>query len=94
MTVKKSLLECEYAGPCSKFYLKCRMFIFVSLQIGSAEDGSESGLSDNELEAATATLQSLASTLECSCVKLRERRDLRGIVAQFLIRKLLDESGK
>lgn len=48
---------------------------------------------DDELEAAVATLQSLATTLECSCVKLRERKDLRGIVAQYLIRRLLDQTG-
>lgn len=67
-------------------------FSFPS-QIGSSEDGSDSGLNDDELEAAIATLQSLASSLECSCVKLRDRKHQHGTVAQFLIRRLLDQSG-
>lgn len=39
-----------------------------------------------------ATLQSLAATLECSCVKLRERQEASGFIAQYLIRRLLDQS--
>jgi GTPase len=61
-------------------------------QIGGSEDGSENGLLEDELEAAVATLQSLATTLECSCVKLRERKDVRGIIAQYLIRRVLGQS--
>jgi GTPase len=49
-------------------------------------------LLEDELEAAVATLQSLATTLECSCVKLRERKDVRGIIAQYLIRRVLGQS--
>ncbi|KAF7284254.1 hypothetical protein GWI33_022251 [Rhynchophorus ferrugineus] len=64
----------------------------VILEIGASEDGSENGLLEDELEAAVATLQSLAETLECSCVKLRERKEMRGIVVQYLIRKVLDQS--
>ncbi|XP_030766641.1 GTP-binding protein 1 isoform X2 [Sitophilus oryzae] len=64
----------------------------VILEIGASEDGSENGLLDDELEAAVATLQSLAQTLECSCVKLRERKEIRGVVVQYLIRKVLDQS--
>ena len=63
-------------------------------QIGGSHDGKEFGLKDDELEAAVATLQSLATTLDCSCVKLRERKECGGIVVQYLIRRVLDESGK
>lgn len=45
------------------------------------------------MDAAVATLQSLATTLECSCVKLRERKDVNGVVAQYLVRRLLDQTG-
>ncbi|CAG9830081.1 unnamed protein product [Diabrotica balteata] len=64
----------------------------VILEIGGSDDGSENGLLDDELEAAVATLQSLANTLECSCVRLRERKETRGIVVQYLIRRVLDQS--
>ncbi|CAH1156035.1 unnamed protein product [Phaedon cochleariae] len=64
----------------------------VILEIGGSEDGSENGLQDNELEAAVATLQSLATTLECSCVKLRERKETHGVIIQYLIRRVLDQS--
>jgi len=64
----------------------------VILEIGGAIDGTETGLKDDELEAAVATLQSLATTLECSCVKLRERKESAGTVVQYLIRRVLDES--
>lgn len=64
------------------------------LQIGASEDGSESGLLNDELEAAVATLQSLADNLGCSCVRLRERKELRGVVVQYLIRRVLDQAGE
>lgn len=63
-------------------------------QIGGSQDGSEKGLQDDEIDAAVATLQTLATTLDCSCVKLRQWKDQNGIIAQYLIRKLLDHSGK
>lgn len=62
-------------------------------QIGGPEDGAESGFKEDEMEAAVATLHSLASALECSCVKLRESHDTSGYVAQYLIRRLLDQTG-
>lgn len=65
----------------------------VILEIGGSEDGSENGLLNDELEAAVATLQSLAQTLECSCVKLRERKDVRGVIVQYLIRRVLGQAG-
>lgn len=64
----------------------------VILEIGGSPDGSENGLLEDELEAAIATLQSLANTLECSCVKLRERKEMRGMVLQYLIRRMLDQT--
>lgn len=66
----------------------------MPFQIGASEDGSENGLLEDELEAAVATLQSLADSLECSCVRLRERKEIRGVVVQYLIRRVLDQSGK
>lgn len=68
--------------------------ILLFFKIGGSPDGSENGLLEDELEAAIATLQSLANTLECSCVKLRERKEMRGMVLQYLIRRMLDQSGK
>lgn len=64
----------------------------VILEIGRSDDGTENGLLDDELDAAVATLQSLANTLECSCVKLRERKEARGVVVQYLIRRVLDQT--
>ncbi|KAF5295342.1 hypothetical protein FQR65_LT01532 [Abscondita terminalis] len=64
----------------------------VIIEIGGIEDGTDSGLNDDEKEAAVATLQSLAATLECSCVLLRERKENCGIILQYLIRRLLDQS--
>lgn len=64
----------------------------VILEIGRCVNGSEGRLRDDELDAAVATLQSLATTLECSCVKLRERKELGGTIAQYLIRRLLDQT--
>ncbi|XP_018330152.1 GTP-binding protein 1 [Agrilus planipennis] len=64
----------------------------VILEIGGCEDGSDICLNEEEKNAAVATLQSLATSLHCSCVLLRERKDISGIVAQYLIRKLLDPS--
>ncbi|KAH1000459.1 hypothetical protein HUJ04_000364 [Dendroctonus ponderosae] len=64
----------------------------VIIEIGASEDGSESGLLADELEAAAATLHSLADNLNCSCVRLRERKERRGLVVQYLIRRVLDQS--
>ncbi|CAG9760782.1 unnamed protein product [Ceutorhynchus assimilis] len=64
----------------------------VILELGASEDGSENGLLDDELGPAEATLHSLARSLSCSCVRLRERKETRGVVVQYLIRKVLDQS--
>lgn len=71
-----------------------RDYKIVFFKIGGSPDGSDNGLLEDEVEAAIATLQSLANTLECSCVKLRERKEMRGVVLQYLIRRMLDQSGK
>ncbi|XP_045474523.1 GTP-binding protein 1 [Harmonia axyridis] len=62
----------------------------IIVEIGGSDEYSDSGLLTDELDAATATLQSLATTLECSLIKLRERKEPRGIVVQYLIRKILE----
>lgn len=64
----------------------------VIIEIGASEDGIDNGLNDDEKEAAVATLQSLAASLECSCVLLRERKENSGVMAQYLIRRLLDQT--
>lgn len=64
----------------------------VIIEIGASEDGLENGLNDDEKGAAVATLQSLAASLECSCVLLRERKEVCGVMAQYLIRRLLDQT--
>ncbi|XP_044753150.1 GTP-binding protein 1 [Coccinella septempunctata] len=62
----------------------------IIVEIGGSDEYSDSGLLADELFAATATLQSLATILECSLIKLRERKEPRGIVVQYLIRKILE----
>ncbi|KAF2897787.1 hypothetical protein ILUMI_08374 [Ignelater luminosus] len=64
----------------------------VIIEIGASEDGIDNGLNDDEKGAAVATLQSLAASLECSCVLLRERKEVCGVMAQYLIRRLLDQT--
>ncbi|KAK9873205.1 hypothetical protein WA026_021438 [Henosepilachna vigintioctopunctata] len=59
-------------------------------EIGGSDEYSDSGLLPDELDAAVATLQSLAASLECSLIKLRDRKEPRGVVVQYLIRKILD----
>ncbi|KAL3268615.1 hypothetical protein HHI36_007721 [Cryptolaemus montrouzieri] len=62
----------------------------IIVEIGGSDEYSDSGLLADELDAAIATIQSLATTLECSLIKLRERKEPRGVVVQYLIRKILD----
>ena len=49
-------------------------------------EGIESGLSEEDYKASTATLQSIAATLEADCVLLRERTTDCGLTGQYLIR--------
>ncbi|KAK5645264.1 hypothetical protein RI129_006564 [Pyrocoelia pectoralis] len=64
----------------------------VIIEIGGIVDGRDNGLKGDEKEAAVATLQSLAASLECSCVLLRERKGSCGSILQYLIRRLLDQT--
>lgn len=55
-------------------------------------DGSEcSGLKQDEYDASVATLKSLASQLDCDCVVLRQRKQDKGLTAQFLVRRRVQE---
>lgn len=51
----------------------------------------EDGLSEEEFEASAATLTSLASSLDADCVLLRRKQCGKGMAAQYLIRKKVDE---
>uniref|UniRef100_A0A6M2DWM5 GTP-binding protein 1 n=1 Tax=Xenopsylla cheopis TaxID=163159 RepID=A0A6M2DWM5_XENCH len=60
--------------------------------IGIGEDGSDSGLQNEEYCASLATLQSLAETIDADCVELRQRKAESGTTGQYLIRKRLDQT--
>lgn len=62
------------------------------IEIGTAVDGGDGGLSDDEYEAAVATLHSLAATLDASCVLLRQRKGESGLIGQYLFRRRLDHT--
>lgn len=53
-------------------------------------DGGESGLKPDEYDAAVATLQSLAATLDSDCVLLRQRKGEEGLTGQYLFRRRVD----
>ncbi|XP_037948180.1 GTP-binding protein 1-like [Teleopsis dalmanni] len=61
-------------------------------EIGVGEDGSDSGLVEDEYQASVATLQSLATTIDADMVLLRQRKGEMGITGQYLIRKRVDTS--
>uniref|UniRef100_T1JDP2 Tr-type G domain-containing protein n=1 Tax=Strigamia maritima TaxID=126957 RepID=T1JDP2_STRMM len=61
-------------------------------EIGAGEDSSENGLKSDEIEASVATLRSMASTIPADCVLLRQRKNDKGIIAEFLVRKQADEN--
>jgi GTPase len=61
-------------------------------ELGTGEDGSDSGLAPDEYAASLATLQSLAATLNADCVELRQRKGEKGLTGQYLIRLKVDES--
>lgn len=58
----------------------------VIYNIGTGDDGS-CGLSDEEMAASVATLESMASTLEADCVLLRKHKVEHGDVSEYLVRK-------
>jgi GTPase len=59
--------------------------------VGVGEDGSESGLKQDEYDASVATLQSLAATLDADCVLLRQRKVAEGVTGQYLVRRRVDQ---
>lgn len=61
-------------------------------EIGIGEDGGDSGLDEDEYQAAVATLQSLATTIDADMVLLRQRKVEQGLTGQYLIRKRVDTS--
>ncbi|XP_055837128.1 GTP-binding protein 1 [Episyrphus balteatus] len=61
-------------------------------EIGVGEDGSDSGLDEEEYSASVATLQSLATTIDADMVLLRQRKGEKGLTGQYLIRKRVDTS--
>ncbi|XP_061399231.1 GTP-binding protein 1 [Musca vetustissima] len=61
-------------------------------EIGVGEDGGDSGLDEEEYQAAVATLQSLATTIDADMVLLRQRKVEKGLTGQYLIRKRVDTS--
>ncbi|KAG0429619.1 hypothetical protein HPB47_023445, partial [Ixodes persulcatus] len=60
-------------------------------EIGIGGQG-DPGLSSEEMAASVATLQSMASTLECDCVLLRERKSGDGLAAEYLVRRRAKEN--
>lgn len=58
-------------------------------EIGTGE-GDVPGLKAEDLEASTATLKSIAETLNYEISKLRERPGEEGMIVEFLLRKKLD----
>lgn len=58
----------------------------VIYNIGTGDDGSN-GLSEEEMAASVATLESMASTLEADCVLLRKHKVEQGDVSEYLVRK-------
>ncbi|XP_037047466.1 GTP-binding protein 1 [Bradysia coprophila] len=60
--------------------------------VGIGEDGGDNGLDPEEYEAAVATLQSLAATLDADCVELRQRKSEKGMTGQYLVRRRVDQT--
>ena len=60
----------------------CNLFFFI--------EGDVPGLKAEDLEASTATLKSIAETLNYEISKLRERPGEEGMIVEFLLRKKLD----
>lgn len=50
-------------------------------------DNGSCGLSEEEMDASVATLESMASTLEADCVLLRKHKVEQGDVSEYLVRK-------
>lgn len=63
----------------------------VIYEIGTGGQG-DAGLTAEEMDASVATLQSMASTLECDCMRLRERKTADGLIAEYLVRRRAKEN--
>ena len=55
-----------------------------------SSEGDVPGLKPGDLDAATATLKSIAETLDYEISKLRERPGEEGMIVEYLLRKKLD----
>ncbi|KAH7950006.1 hypothetical protein HPB49_018248 [Dermacentor silvarum] len=58
----------------------------------AAGSQGDAGLTAEEMDASVATLQSMASTLECDCMRLRERKTADGLIAEYLVRRRAKEN--
>ena len=54
-------------------------------------EGDSPGLTDEDMQASIATLQSMAASLSAECVQLRQRSVEGGIVSEFLVRRRAEE---
>lgn len=54
-------------------------------------EGDPPGLNEEDLQASVATLKSMAESINCECVQLRDRQEKAGVVAEFLLRVRADE---
>ncbi|XP_077381061.1 GTP-binding protein 1-like [Festucalex cinctus] len=66
----------------------CGETIFV---VGMGSDGGDYGLSDRDMEASVATVQSLCEQVEADLIPLRERTEVGGKIRDFLIRRRVGE---
>ncbi|XP_061626685.1 GTP binding protein 1, like isoform X1 [Phyllopteryx taeniolatus] len=66
----------------------CGETIFV---VGMGSDGSDYGLSDRDMEASVATVQSLCEQVEADLIPLRERTEVGGKICDYLIRRRVGE---
>ncbi|XP_057699770.1 GTP-binding protein 1-like [Corythoichthys intestinalis] len=66
----------------------CGETIFV---IGMGSDGGDYGLSDSDMEASVATVQSLCEQVEADLIPLRERTEVGGKIGDYLIRRRVGE---
>ncbi|XP_051940573.1 GTP binding protein 1, like [Hippocampus zosterae] len=66
----------------------CGETIFV---VGMGSDGGDHGLSDRDMEASVATVQSLCEQVEADLIPLRERTEVGGKIFDYLIRRRVGE---
>ncbi|XP_061685716.1 GTP-binding protein 1-like isoform X3 [Syngnathoides biaculeatus] len=66
----------------------CGETIFV---VGMGSDGGDYGLSDRDMQASVATVQSLCEQVEADLIPLRERTEVGGKICDYLIRRRVGE---